>query len=311
MKRMAVLVCLLLVGCSTSAPSVDRFVTISKAVLPVGPKISANQNGLGEDLEGAQSSNLDSTRIVSLANGAAESLVAMGLGDQLVGRDIASTLPEIANVPVVAMGHQVSAEKVLATSPTEVIVDASTGPKSALQQIAAAGVSVVVIPEAWTVASAKERALALGRAVGAEDVARGLIADIPAFTISPTPRVIFLYLRGPSSIYLLGGKGSGADEIISLAGGVDAGAAISNKPFSPITAETIAQANPDLILVMAKGLASVDGVKGLVSLPGVAQTNAGKNRRVVAVDDSLLLSFGPRLPDLISQLNAAMIKVLK
>ncbi|PHX76000.1 MAG: ABC transporter substrate-binding protein [Actinobacteria bacterium] len=311
MKRMAVLVSLLLVGCSTSPPSVDRLVTISKTVLPIGPKTSANQNGLGEDLSGAQLSNLDSTRIVTLANGAAESLVAMGLGDRLVGRDIASTLPEIANVPVVAMGHQVSAEKVLATSPTEVIVDASTGPKSALQQIATAGVSVVVIPEAWTVASAKERVLALGRAVGAEDVARGLIADIPAFKISPTPRVIFLYLRGPSSIYLLGGKGSGADEIISLAGGVDAGAAISSKPFSSITAETIAQANPDLILVMAKGLASVDGVKGLVSLPGVAQTNAGKNRRVVAVDDSLLLSFGPRLPDLISQLNAAMIKVMK
>jgi len=311
MKRTALLVSLLIVGCSTSTPSVDRLVTISKAVLPIGPKIFASQIGLGKDLSGAQLSNLDSTRIVSLANGAAESLVAMGLGDQLVGRDIASTLPEIANVPVVAMGHQVSAEKVLATSPTEVIVDASTGPKSALQQIATAGVSVVVIPEAWTVASAKERVLALGLAVGAEDVARGLIADIPAFKISPTPRVIFLYLRGPSSIYLLGGKGSGADVVISLAGGVDAGAAISNKPFSPITAETIAQANPDLILVMTKGLASVDGVKGLVSLPGVAQTNAGKNRRVVAVDDSLLLSFGPRLPDLITQLNAAMIKVMK
>ena len=311
MKRTALLVSLLIVGCSTSTPSVDRLVTISKAVLPIGPKIFASQIGLGKDLSGAQLSNLDSTRIVSLANGAAESLVAMGLGDQLVGRDIASTLPEIANVPVVAMGHQVSAEKVLATSPTEVIVDASTGPKSALQQIATAGVSVVVIPEAWTVASAKERVLALGLAVGAEDVARGLIADIPAFKISPTPRVIFLYLRGPSSIYLLGGKGSGADVVISLAGGVDAGAAISNKPFSPITAETIAQANPDLILVMTKGLASVDGVKGLVSLPGVAQTNAGKNRRVVAVDDSLLLSFGPRLPDLITQLNAAMIKVMR
>ncbi|MCX6452668.1 MAG: ABC transporter substrate-binding protein [Actinobacteria bacterium] len=311
MKRMAVLVSLLLVGCSTSTPSAERLVTISKAILPIGPKISANQNGLGEDLSGAQLSKLDSTRIVSLANGAAESLVAMGLGDHLVGRDIASTLPEIANVPVVAMGHQVSAEKVLATSPTEVIVDASTGPKSALQQIATAGVSVVVIPEAWTVASAKERVLTLGRAVGAEAAARGLVVEIPTLKVSPKPRVIFLYLRGPSSIYLLGGKGSGADEIISLAGGVDAGAAISNKPFSPITAEIIAQANPDLILVMTKGLASVDGVKGLVSLPGVAQTNAGKNRRVVAVDDSLLLSFGPRLPDLISQLNAAMIKVLK
>jgi len=209
------------------------------------------------------------------------------------------------------MGHQVSAEKVLATSPTVVIVDASTGPKSALQQIASTGVSVVVIPEAWTVAAANDRLLALGKAVGAEEAARTLLSDVPQLTISPSPRVIFLYLRGPSSIYLLGGKGSGADQVISLAGGVDVGAELSNKPFAPITAETIAQANPDLILVMTKGLASVGGVQGLLGLPGVAQTTAGKNRRVIAVDDSLLLSFGPRLPDLIKQINVAMVTVMK
>jgi iron complex transport system substrate-binding protein len=62
---------------------------------------------------------------------------------------------------------------------------------------------------------------------------------------------------------------------------------------------------------MTKGLASVGGVQGLLGLPGVAQTKAGKNRRVIAVDDSLLLSFGPRLPDLIKQINAAMVTVMK
>lgn len=316
MKRLAALLTLVLMGCSTSAPSIDHqsidhLVTISKALLPVGSSIPANNAGVGTNLAGDRVSTLDSTRIVSLANGAAESLVAMGLGDHLVGRDIASTFPEVAKVPVVAMGHQVSAEKVLATSPTIVIVDASTGPKSALQQIASTGVSVVVIPEAWTVTTAHDRMLALGKAVGAEDVARGLLQDIPKFSIAPSPRVIFLYLRGPSSIYLLGGKGSGADQVITLAGGLDAGAVLSDKPFAPITAETIAQANPDLILVMTKGLASVGGVKGLIALPGVAQTSAGKNRRVVAVDDSLLLSFGPRLPDLVKQINSAMVTVMK
>ena len=316
MKRLALLLTLVLMGCSTSTPSIDHpaidhLVTISKAVLPVGATISANQMGVGSDLAGARVSQLDSSRIVALANGAAESLVALGFGDHLVGRDIASTFPEVAKVPVVAMGHQVSAEKVLATSPTVVIVDASTGPKSALQQIASTGVSVVVIPEAWTVAAANDRLLALGKAVGAEEAARTLLSDVPQLTISPSPRVIFLYLRGPSSIYLLGGKGSGADQVISLAGGVDVGAELSNKPFAPITAETIAQANPDLILVMTKGLASVGGVQGLLGLPGVAQTTAGKNRRVIAVDDSLLLSFGPRLPDLIKQINVAMVTVMK
>ena len=78
-----------------------------------------------------------------------------------------------------------------------------------------------------------------------------------------------------------------------------------------MTSELIASLNPDVILVMSKGLKSVGGLKGLVELPGVAQTDAGKNKRVIAVDDSLLLSFGPRTPDLLSKLSAAMAKAMK
>ena len=118
-------------------------------------------------------------------------------------------------------------------------------------------------------------------------------------------KIAFLYLRGTSSIYLVGGKGSGADYLIEATGAVDVGAEKLSKPFTPLTAETMAQLNPDLILVMIGGLESVGGVSGLVELPGIAQTPAGKSRQVVAVDDSLLLSFGPRTPALISELAAA------
>jgi iron complex transport system substrate-binding protein len=78
-----------------------------------------------------------------------------------------------------------------------------------------------------------------------------------------------------------------------------------------MTSELMLSLNPDVILVMTKGLASVGGVDGLVQLPGVAQTQAGKDRRVVAVDDSLLLSFGPRTPDLIKQLSQKIEKVMR
>ena len=118
-------------------------------------------------------------------------------------------------------------------------------------------------------------------------------------------KVAFLYLRGTSSIYLVGGQGSGADYLINATGAIDIGAQQLDKPFTPLTAETMAQLNPDLILVMIAGLESVGGVSGLVELPGIAQTQAGKNRQVVAVDDSLLLSFGPRTPSLINELAAA------
>ena len=57
---------------------------------------------------------------------------------------------------------------------------------------------------------------------------------------------------------------------------------------------------------MKKGLESVGGVAGLTSLPGIAQTFAGKENQVIAVDDSLLLSFGPRTPSLLTKLAQAL-----
>ena len=94
-------------------------------------------------------------------------------------------------------------------------------------------------------------------------------------------------------------------------GALDVGAATLTNPFSAMTSELLASLNPDVLLVMSKGLQSVGGVSGLVQLPGIAQTAAAKNKRVIAVDDSLLLSFGPRTPDLIEQLSVAMAKAMK
>jgi iron complex transport system substrate-binding protein len=78
-----------------------------------------------------------------------------------------------------------------------------------------------------------------------------------------------------------------------------------------MTSEAMISLNPEVLLVMTKGLESTGGVTGLVALPGVAQTDAGKLRRIISVDDSLLLSFGPRTPDLIQQLRIAIEKVMK
>ena len=42
------------------------------------------------------------------------------------------------------------------------------------------------------------------------------------------------------------------------------------------------------------GLESVGGIDGLVEIPGIAQTPAGRDRRIVTVEDGLLYSFGGR-----------------
>ncbi len=253
------------------------------------------------------------SRVVVLANGVAEIIQSLNGQSIIVARDISSTEDSLSDIPVVTSGHQVLPEKVIALKPDLVLIDESTGPKAAIETIRKAGISVVETPESWSLADLPVKVREVGRAIGAAEQAELLIEKInqslKVSTVSNKPRVAFLYLRGTSAVYLIGGKGSGADSLLDSIGAVDVGAAQLERPFNTLTAESLAGLNPDVILVMSKGLESVGGVEGLLSLPGVAQTNAGKNSAIIDVDDSLLLSFGPRTPSLVEALAQALKKV--
>jgi iron complex transport system substrate-binding protein len=254
------------------------------------------------------------SRVVVLANGVAEIFNALNATSILVGRDVSSTEAALANIPIVTSGHQVISEKVIALKPDLVIIDASAGPEAALDQIRGAGIKIVQTPESWTLSDIAKKVSAVGAAIGAPAQADELNTQMAKVAQSQkaanSPRIAFLYLRGTSSIYLIGGPGSGADSLIQSIGGIDVGAVSLKHPFNTLTPEALAAANPDVILVMTKGLESVGGISGLLKLPGVAQTNAGKNAKVIDVDDSLLLSFGPRTPSLLNALSAAVTKVM-
>jgi len=63
----------------------------------------------------------------------------------------------------------------------------------------------------------------------------------------------------------------------------------------PLTDEAMLAADPDVLLVMTDGLESVNGVDGLFDTwPAIALTTAGENRRIIDMDDTHILSFGPR-----------------
>lgn len=258
-------------------------------------------------------SSFSASRVIVLANGVAEIIQSLNGQSIIVGRDISSTEDSLADIPIVTSGHQVLPEKVISLNPDLVLIDASTGPKAAIATIKAAGIRVVETPESWSLGDLPKKVRAVGAAIGAPDRAELLVEQIElaikTSKVKGSPRVAFLYLRGTSSVYLIGGSGSGADSLLQAIGAVDVGAQSLDRPFNTLTAESLASLNPDVILVMSKGLESVGGVQGLLKLPGVAQTKAGKNAAVIDVDDSLLLSFGPRTPSLIEALATALRKV--
>jgi iron complex transport system substrate-binding protein len=298
---------------------VRKLLIIALAIALSGCSQNPSARSITISQDQVRSISLDTTgsfaasRVVVLANGVAEIMQSLNAQSIIVGRDISSTEKSLADVPIVSSGHQVLPEKVIALKPDLVLIDASTGPRSAIETIKSAGISVIETPESWSLKELPMKVRAVGRAIGAQEQAEQLIQELnkslEISSLKSSPRVAFLYLRGTSSIYLIGGQGSGADSLLQAIGAIDVGAQSLDRPFNTLTAESLAALNPDVILVMSKGLESVGGVQGLLKLPGVAQTNAGKNSTVIDVDDSLLLSFGPRTPSLVEALAIALSKV--
>ncbi|GAB2925534.1 ABC transporter substrate-binding protein [Streptomyces mayteni] len=251
-------------------------------------------------------------RIVPLSGSISEIVFTLGLGERVAARDVTATFEQAADLPVVTRGHDVSAESVLSLRPDVVLAESTSGPAEAIDQIRSAGVPVVVFDAAASLDDVTTRIDAVAAALGVPDAGAQLnsrTADRIAAAQSeiPTdgdrPRVAFLYLRGSASVFLIGGAESGATSLIEAAGGIDAGAdAGLEGDFTPITSEALVTAAPDVILVMSKGLESVDGVDGLLELPGVAQTPAGMDRRVASIEDGMLLNYGPRTDEVLASL---------
>jgi iron complex transport system substrate-binding protein len=76
--------------------------------------------------------------------------------------------------------------------------------------------------------------------------------------------------------------------------------------FKPLSAEAVIAMQPDVLLVLEKGLESVGGVDGLLRIPGLADTPAGRNRQIVAFDDLYFLGMGPRTGQALADLRAAL-----
>ncbi|TQF68483.1 ABC transporter substrate-binding protein [Rhodococcus spelaei] len=245
-----------------------------------------------------------------------ETVYALGLGDRLVGRDTAAKFPAVESVPnVTPSGASLSAEAVLALHPTVILTDTSIGPRSVQDQFRAAGIPVVYFDPTRTLAGVPTQIRAVADALGLPEQGRALsdrtatqiaAARAMAPTDGTPPKIAFLYMRGPA-ITMMAGPGSGADSLIEALGGVDAGTAAGlTEQFTPITSEALIAAAPDVFLMMTNGLESIGGLDGLAKIPGIAQTPAGKNRRVVDMADGALLSFGPRSGDVLGALATAL-----
>lgn len=258
-------------------------------------------------------------RVISIGSALTELVYALGAQDQLVGVDSTSMYPTAATqLPNVGYARTLAAEGLLSLAPNLIVATEDAGPPAVLRQLEASGVPLQVIRADHRFEGLLARSQRLGelleRPVQARQLNEQLISDWRSTRQRvaqlraghAAPRVLFVLSHGLNQVRIAG-QDTAADAMIAYAGASNVLQGASGfKGYKSLTPEAAIAAAPDVILVTDMGLEAAGGVAGLLKLPGLAQTPAGRSGRVVSLDALELLGFGPRLPQAVGRLAQAL-----
>ncbi|MCY1083245.1 heme/hemin ABC transporter substrate-binding protein [Archangium lansingense] len=243
-------------------------------------------------------------RVVAVNSSLVEILFGLGKGETIVGTDVGGTWPpEQAKISKVGHPYHPSIEGIISLKPELVLATEENLTPATAGQLRSAGIPVLVLESSFKdgLDGLKRRIDIIARLLNVQEAGKRMIQELDKqradldkkiAALGKKPRILFLYAHGPGEAFVYG-KDTGVHVLIALAGGQNAADFTSGT--KALTAEGMVLASPDAILMMNRGLEAVGGVEGALKLPGVALTPAGKNKKILAVDDTIRW-VGPRFP---------------
>ena len=250
-------------------------------------------------------------RLISIGGALTEIVYSLHAHTELVGVDTTSIYPtEATRLPNVGYARSLSTEGILALHPTQLLATAEAGPPIVLKQIVDAGIPLSILPSSHQLKDVIDRVRTIGELVHKTDAAKALVSRLVlewnntqkrvANSKINNTRVLFILSQNPSQL-MVGGEKTSAAAMIAYAGARNAISGLSG--FKPLTPEAVIAANPDVLLLTDQGIKSVGGIGGVLRLPGIKQTRAGREQKVVSLEAMYLLGFGPRMPLAVAELN--------
>ncbi|MCA0922053.1 heme/hemin ABC transporter substrate-binding protein [Pseudooceanicola nanhaiensis] len=255
------------------------------------------------------------SRIASIGGSVTEIVYALGQQDRLVARDTTSNFPpEAEALPDVGYIRALSPEGLMSVDPDLILTEEGAGPPEAVEMLRAAAIPMIEVPGGHSAEAVRAKILAVGTALEVPEAAQALADSVDAQLAAaaeaahgtPAKKVLFILSMQGGRI-LAAGRDTSAEGIITLAGAENALTAFSG--YKPVTDEAIAAAAPDVILMMSRGGAADAGhgtADQALSHPALAITPAGQSGAVVRMEGMLLLGFGPRVGEAVTELSAAL-----
>ena len=279
------------------------------------------------DMQGTEVTVTDTSRILALDiyGTPRRTVFELGLGDQLVGRDISTAFPEAADLPA----RHPERPRPQRRGDPRARPDRHPhrhhlGPWDVVLQMRDAGIPVVVVDSERCLenvgdAHRRRSPPPLGRPGGGRRARRAH----PRRRSTPRSprsrpsrpqdaaerlRIAFLYVRGRPASTTCSATDSGADALIDALGGVDVATEIGWKGMRPLTDEGLvaAAARPRARDDRGPRVRRRRRRAARARSPRCQSTPAGENRRIVDMGDTEILSFGPTTADVLEALAVAL-----
>ena len=237
-------------------------------------------------------------RVVTLAPSLSEVVLALGALDRLQGVTRFDDDPRTASLPRIGGYNDPQPEAVLALRPDLILAEPAPANRGPVETLARLGVPVEAFPLS-TVADIEAAIGGIAGLLGVGERGRALAAELEAArgaarkAAGGKRRVKALLVFGLEPLVVAGRKGF-AGELLEDAGGENA-AGNEERPFFRLSAEAAVHAAPDVVI-----LCGVESPPGRPPVPGLDKA------RVATLRSTALLHPGPRLPQALGDLAAAL-----
>ena len=244
----------------------------------------------------------DASRIAVAGGSITEILYFLDQQDRIVATDTTSNYPpEALSRPSVGYVRSLSTEGLLSLDPTLVLGEHDMGPPAVLNQVAAAGVAVVTVPESHDAAGILEKIRCVAQVVGVEAAGARAIDEKLEPVLDALQQVAEEAVGRPRVAVILGLRdgvplGAGANTsghgLVEMAQAENVFADFEG--WKPVSMEALVHADPEYIIVPERGVDDAGGADALLAHPGLKLTTAAREGNLIAMDGMSMLGFGPR-----------------
>lgn len=278
----------------------SRFKPLSKVVFIA----SAFAALLSSSAFSAETHSEHEIRLVSAGTGVTELVLALDAGNELIAIDSTSYVPDgLAHVAKLGYHRMLSAEGIIALSPTLVVGSDVMGPETTLNVLKQANIQVVQLPATNDEPQLMSNVDTLGQLLNRPDNAVKLKLDLHQQLQSladkkqqisdagAQPKILFMLLQEGRGARV-GGKGTAADTIIALSGAQNIAEFDGYKSMSQ---EGILSLQPDIILLSKRSDKPTEQTNAQIAkelikeMPLLAHTPAGKNGHIQTLAPQALL----------------------